>query len=97
MTRQNITPKEEEEKTELKSVQSKIKQEVINSYIAEVKTSGETQLLTEQNVSVFVLEATYRPGGIFQFAFNEYTIVTNPFGWMTKRRENDFIKLREYF
>lgn len=70
--------------------------QVLESYLADVKTSDETKLLSEANVTANVLEATYKPGGIFQFAYNEYTIVTNPFGWMTKRRENDFIKLREY-
>ncbi|CAI2360774.1 unnamed protein product [Moneuplotes crassus] len=68
----------------------------VGFYIADIKTSDETKLLAEASVTANVLEATYCPGGIFQFAYNEYTIVTNPFGWMTKRRETDFVKLREY-
>lgn len=70
--------------------------QALGSYIADIKISDETKLLTEASVTANVLEATYCPGGIFQFAYNEYTIVTNPFGWMTKRRETDFIKLRDY-
>ena len=43
-----------------------------------------------------VIESNYCPGGIFTFAYNEYTVVTHPFGWVSKRREGDFQKLRDY-
>ena len=65
-------------------------------FIADVKTSPVTRLMTEPFVISKVIESNYWPGGIFTFAYNEYTVVTHPFGWVCKRRENDFIKLREY-
>lgn len=89
------TTKEPDEKEEIK-IEHKSPEQILHQFVADVKTSQDTQLLTEQSITVNVLEATYFPGGIFQFAYNEYTLVTSPFGWMTKRRENDFIKLREY-
>lgn len=89
------TTKEPDEKEEIK-LDHKNPEQILHQFVADVKTSQDTELLTEPNITVNVLEATYCPGGVFQFAYNEYTLVTSPFGWMTKRRENDFIKLREY-
>jgi hypothetical protein len=89
-------PQKKPVKIEETKIELKGQEQILNQFIAEIKTSQETKLLSEPHIVANVLEATYCPGGIFQFAYNEYTIVTNPFGWMTKRRENDFVKLREY-
>ena len=63
----------------------------------EITTSDETCLLGEKKLQIKVDDGKYNPGGFFSFSYTDFSIKTEPFGWSVRRRELDFVKLREYY
>ena len=51
--------------------------------------------LTKAHLEIKVSKVEHKAGGLFSFAYWEYTVETIPFEWTVIRRESDFIKLRE--
>ena len=61
------------------------------------KISDLTALNKMDDTYIEITDAVHNPGGLFSFSYVEYNIDTYPFGWSVARKEQDFIRLREYF
>ena len=63
----------------------------------EIADSEETCLNGCQGLEARITEERYNKGGFFSFSYIDFEINTEPFDWVVRRWEIDFIKLREYY
>lgn len=60
--------------------------------------SEETVLNYHSDAKILITESKFNPGVfLFSFSFIDFEIETVPFNWVVRRKEADFIKLREYY
>lgn len=60
------------------------------------KGFSEISQLKKKNLSALVSKSRVCKDGFFSFSYASYEIQLNPIGWKVRRKEQDFIFLREY-
>ena len=73
-----------------------IKPQILLDFEESIKISDKTSLCKSDETIVKITDVVENSGGLFKFSYVEYVIETQPFGWSVVRKENDFIKLRDY-
>lgn len=72
-------------------------EEDINDYLREIGDSDETVLVANKDLKVTVADSKFNSGGFFSFSYIDFEILTEPFDWEVRRKEIDFVKMREYY
>ena len=60
------------------------------------KGYSELSQLKKKNLSVLVHKHAVQKDGFFSFSYPSFEVQVNPVGWKVRRKEQDFIFLREY-
>ena len=65
--------------------------------VIQTSKSESTPLVNNKELWVTIGDPQYNSGGLFGFSYNDFQIVSEPFEWIVRWRESDFVKLRDYY